>query len=90
MRTIAILFLLTAQTFAQSQYVQSGSNQIYIEGRKAEDLSKPELLCALYSVWYHMQQTTCHQSRSLYGTKLPEGMCGEALKQKAEACKQTN
>lgn len=91
MRTLILFFSLgITGLLAQEEMMRQTRDQIYINGRKSEDLSKAELHCALYQLWRSQQRMTCFQAERQYKTKLDPHLCGEDLAAKADACEKIN
>jgi hypothetical protein len=83
--------LLSAQpTLAQSNAELShrlGSGEIRTgDGRLVETLSKPELVCLLYLMWWYESQNACART----DLRTMRDGCGEDLKRKADACQLTH
>jgi hypothetical protein len=67
-----------------------GSGEIRTtDGHLVETLSKSELVCLVYLMWWYESQSACAQTEPPR-RKTPQGWCGEDLKPKAEACQLTN
>ena len=83
-RVLLWLPLVTTAAPAQSDMTPShrlGSGKIRtLDGRLVDTLSKPELVCVGYLMWWYQSQRTERPEQA------PQGWCGEDLKPKAEAC----
>jgi hypothetical protein len=92
-RALLWLLLSVTPTLAQSNMELShrlGSGEIRTgDGRPIDALSKPELVCLLYLMWWYESQNSCARTEQP-ALKTPEGWCGEDLKPKADACQLTD
>src|ERR1700730_3582386 len=87
-RVLLWLPLVTTAALAQSDMSPShrlGSGEIRtLDGRLVDTLSKPELVCIIYLMWWHESQSICATTER--PLKAPQDWCGEDLKPKAESC----
>lgn len=87
-RVLLWLPLVATPALAQSDMTPShrlGSGEIRtLDGRLVDTLSKPELVCVIYLMWWFESQSAC--ARSERPEQTLQGWCGEDLKPKAEAC----
>jgi hypothetical protein len=85
-RALVGLLLSATPALAQSNMEPShrlGSGEIRTgDGRLVDTLSKPELVCLLYLMWWYQSQSACTATE----LKTLQGSCGEDLKPKADAC----
>jgi hypothetical protein len=86
----ALALLSATPTLAQSNVELShrlGSGEIRTgDGRLVDTLSKPELVCLFYLMWWYESQNACTSTE----LKTMQGSCGEDLKPKADACQLTH
>lgn len=88
-RALVWLLLSASAALAQSTPELShrlGSGEIRTDdGRLVETLSKPELVCLLYLMWWYQSQNACTRTE----LNASQVSCGEDLKRKADACRLT-
>jgi hypothetical protein len=86
----ALVLLSATPTLAQSNVELShrlGSGEIRTgDGRLVDTLSRPELVCLLYLMWWYESQNACTRTE----LRTMQDSCGEDLKPKADACQLTH